>query len=126
MRFISLPALAGIIFIICSTSSHAAERRCGWFENPTPANATLTDRDGMWEIATQGGYQAEGNWPDFSADRWVRTGNGNYGYGCACITADTDPNTHRMINLIKAVSRPLSACRKDKNLKEPENPLADL
>ncbi len=38
--------------------AHAAakvERRCGWFENPTPANATLTDRDGTWEIASQGG-----------------------------------------------------------------------
>ncbi len=94
MRSISLSALTCIIFIICSASSHAAERRCGWFENPTPANATLTDRNGMWEIATQGGYQAEGDWPDFSANRWVRTGNGNYGYGCACINFSPNPLIH--------------------------------
>jgi hypothetical protein len=23
-----------------------AEKRCGWFQNPTPANAWLTDKDG--------------------------------------------------------------------------------
>lgn len=106
--------------------AHAAakvERRCGWFENPTPANATLTDRDGTWEIASQGGYQAEGDWPQFSDAQWVRT-NGHYGYGCGCMTASADPDTHRLDNLTKATARPLAACRNDKSLREPENPLA--
>ncbi|NWA26922.1 DUF4087 domain-containing protein [Pseudomonas gingeri] len=114
-------ALSGLVL-----PAHAAdkvERRCGWFENPTPANATLTDRDGTWEIASQGGYQAEGDWPQFSDAQWVRT-NGNYGYGCGCLSASANPETHRLNNLTKATARPLAACRNDKTLHEPENPLA--
>lgn len=94
------------------------ERRCGWFENPTPANATLTDRDGVWEIASQGGYQAEGDWPTFNDRQWVRTNN-HYGYGCACVSASADPQTHRLDQLHKAKARPLSACRSDPSLYEP-------
>ncbi|HYG29015.1 MAG TPA: DUF4087 domain-containing protein, partial [Allosphingosinicella sp.] len=36
------------------------QRRCGWLDNPTPANWWLTDRDGEWLIGAQGGYQAPG------------------------------------------------------------------
>jgi Protein of unknown function (DUF4087) len=46
------------------------ETRCGWFSNPTPANASLFDRDGEWIIGVQGGYQAEGDWPDFEPGQW--------------------------------------------------------
>lgn len=105
--------------------AHAAgkiERRCGWFENSTPANATLTDRDGTWEIATQGGYQAEGDWPQFDGKEWVRT-NREHGYGCGCITASADVTTHRLSHLTKATARPLAACRNDTALREPKNPL---
>lgn len=94
------------------------ERRCGWFKNPTPANATLTDRDGVWEIASQGGYQAEGDWPTFNDQQWVRTNN-HSGYGCACVSASADPQTHRLDQLHKAQARPLSACRNDPSLYEP-------
>lgn len=31
--------------------------RCGWFDNPTPGNASPTDRDGQWLIGLQGGHQ---------------------------------------------------------------------
>ena len=116
-------ALTGLIL-----PAHAAqkvERRCGWFENPTPANVTLTDRDGTWEIATQGGYQANGDWPQFKPDQWVRT-NRNYGYGCGCMTATADSDINRLDNLTKAVARPLAACRSDPTLTEPENPLASM
>ncbi|RJT37360.1 DUF4087 domain-containing protein [Rahnella woolbedingensis] len=126
MRLFYLTGMLCISFVIWCSSANSAERRCGWFENPTPANATLTDRDGTWEIATQGGYQAEGEWPRFGDTQWVRTGNGNYGYGCACVTADTDQPTHRMSNLTNATARSLRACRTDKTLKEPQNPLAEL
>lgn len=129
MRLFYLFALSGAITLSALTPSHAAqsaERRCGWFENPTPANATLTDRNGTWEIASQGGYQAEGEWPEFDATRWIRTGYGNYGYGCACVTAVTDPHTHRMNKLEKATARPLEVCRKDRALKEPEDPLSEI
>jgi len=116
-------ALAGLA--LPAYSAQKVERRCGWFENPTPANVTLTDRDGTWEIATQGGYQANGDWPQFKPDQWVRT-NRNYGYGCGCMTATADSDIHRLDNLTKAVARPLAACRRDPTLTEPENPLASM
>ena len=94
------------------------ERRCGWFENPTPGNATLTDRDGAWEIATQGGHQADGDWPEFADAQWVAT-NGHYGYGCACLSMRVDPAAHTVASIGNATARPLAICRRDKSLREP-------
>ena len=96
-----------------------AETRCGWFENPTPANAWLVDRDGEWIIAVQGGYQAEGDWPNFPDRYWKKT-NGNYGYGCACMKVTTDRAEKRILKIRSGYARPLSACRKDKALKTRE------
>ncbi|WP_339070163.1 DUF4087 domain-containing protein [Pseudomonas idahonensis] len=110
--------LLTLLALPASAAPAKVERRCGWFENPTPANATLTDRDGVWEIASQGGYQAEGEWPTFNDQQWVRTNN-HYGYGCACVSANADPQTHRLDHLHKAKARPLSACRDDPSLYEP-------
>ncbi len=95
------------------------EVRCGWFSNPTPANAWLRDKDGEWLVGEQGGYQADGDWADFKPNQWVET-NGNYGYGCTCMTVTTDKKKQRILTIIKAAARPLSACRKDKKLKEPK------
>lgn len=92
--------------------------RCGWFENPTPANAWLTDRDGEWNIGVQGGHQAEGDWPEFKPPHWVRT-NGNYGYGCACMNVQTKPEAHRVIKILSSSTRTLRSCREDPLLKEP-------
>ena len=94
------------------------ETRCGWFENPTPGNASLSDRDGEWIIGVQGGYQASGNWPDFSDDEWVET-NVHYGYGCACLTVTTDRRSHRILEIKGSRVRPPSTCKKDKRLKRP-------
>ncbi len=95
------------------------ENRCGWFENPTPGNAWLTDKDGEWEIGTQGGYQAEGDWANFSDDQWVKT-NVNYGYGCACMKVTVDSKNRRILKISSATAKPLSACRNDPALKEPK------
>jgi Protein of unknown function (DUF4087) len=92
------------------------ETRCGWFSNPTPANASLHDRQGEWIIGVQGGYQAEGDWPDFSSGQWVET-NGHYGYGCACMRVRVDHRTHRVIEIESARVRPLSVCRRDRSLR---------
>ncbi|WEN16922.1 DUF4087 domain-containing protein [Rhodanobacter sp. AS-Z3] len=94
------------------------QQRCGWFENPTPGNATLTDRDGEWEIASQGGHQADGDWPEFTDAQWVET-NGHYGYGCACLSVRSDPQTHAILSIAKATARPLAICRRDQSLHEP-------
>jgi len=94
------------------------ETRCGWFINPTPGNAWLWDRNGEWIIGTQGGHQAEGDWPDFKPQQWVKT-NGNYGYGCACLRVKVNPRTHEVLEIRSSYARSLAACRKDRALKKP-------
>ncbi len=93
-----------------------AETRCGWFDNPTPANAWLSDREAEWIIAVQGGHQAEGDWPAFGPKQWVET-NVHYGYGCACLRVRADRETHKVTGIESARARPLSACRRDRSLK---------
>lgn len=91
------------------------ETRCGWFENPTPSNMWLTDRDGEWTLAIQGGHQADMDlWPDFAPGQWVVTNGVSYGYGCACFKLIADPKTRLVSKVLSAVAKPLSACRSDK------------
>ena len=87
--------------------------------NPTPANAWLIDREGEWTIGIQGGYQAEGDWPDIAKNQWIET-NVHYGYGCACIRASFDRKTERVLEIKRSYGKPLSACRKDPALKKKE------
>jgi hypothetical protein len=93
-----------------------SEMRCGWFSNPTPANASLHDRDAEWIIAVQGGHQAEGDWPEFGPKQWIET-NVHYGYGCACLQVRVNRSTHEVMEIESAKPRPLSACRNDRKLK---------
>jgi hypothetical protein len=99
----------------------ASQLRCGWWENPTPSNAWLNDRDGSWTVGSQGGHQAEGDWPSFSDAQWVRT-NGYYGYGCACLRVVADARSQRVERILSARARPLAACRQDRRLREPLRP----
>jgi hypothetical protein len=92
------------------------ENRCGWFSNPTPANASLYDRDAEWVIGVQGGHQADGDWPSFGPGQWVKT-NVNYGYGCACMRVRVNHDSNEVITIASARARPLSACRNDSKLK---------
>ena len=96
----------------------AAGNRCGWFHNPTPNNATLTDRDGEWVVSTQGGDSAEGDWPVFTDAQWKKT-NGHYGYGCACIKVVVDRGDQRVLRIASATAKPLKACRGDRALPKP-------
>jgi hypothetical protein len=98
-------------------SIEQAETRCGWFSNPTPANASLYDRDGEWIIGVQGGYQAEGDWPAFGPRQWVET-NVHYGHGCACLRLQVNRETHEVIAIESARARPLAACRRDRSLRK--------
>lgn len=108
-----------------NATAAAVQNRCGWFDNPTPGNATLVDKDGEWTVGVQGGHQAEGKWPAFSKSRWVQTGNGSAGYGCACLKMSARPGTQEVATIVSARSQPLATCRNDKALagQEPENPL---
>jgi hypothetical protein len=114
--------LAAMLVILATSMTGAYakdkfETRCGWFDNPSPNNATLTDRDGEWFIAQQGEYEAEGDWPDFPKSQWISSGNGSYGSGCACMNVRTDVETHRIIEIKTGTSKPLSLCRRDKMIK---------
>jgi hypothetical protein len=96
------------------------ETRCGWFDNPTPANVTLYDREAEWIIGVQGGYQVEGewDWPSFKRGQWVRTNVGSYGYGCACLKMRVDRETSHVLEIKSMRPQPLSVCRQDRTLKK--------
>ena len=115
--FLVVPALS--LAVYADKPSSKFETRCGWFENPTPANVTLFDRYGEWVIGVQGGYQVEGDWdwPEFKPEQWVEV-NGHYGYGCACLKVRVNKKTHRVLEIKSARPRELSDCRNDKALKK--------
>jgi Protein of unknown function (DUF4087) len=106
------------IAALAAAPAPAAERRCGWLHNPTPANWWLVDRDGEWLISRQGGYQASGmdNMPDMSTRGWVET-NGNYRYGCACMTVTTDRARRRVTRIVSAAPLLSRQCRADPRLR---------
>jgi Protein of unknown function (DUF4087) len=111
--------LALLALACWTTSTYAAERRCGWLSNPTPSNYFLTDRKGTWSISEQGGFQADGmeNLPDFPKGRWIITNGSSYGYGCACMTVETDRETMRINTILSAHERPLKHCSADRALR---------
>ena len=121
LMIVSCLLLAAVTFVSGQPGTPDApkgqlETRCGWFSNPTPANASLSDRDGEWIIGVQGGYQAQGDWPAFGPKQWVET-NGHYGYGCACLRLRVNRETHEVIEIESSRARPLSVCRRDRKLK---------
>lgn len=91
------------------------ERRCGWIDNPTPGNWWIEDSEGSWTISAQGGYQADGEMPDFESS-WVRT-NGYHGYGCACMTAQVDHKNKQIKRYSDVKVLPVQQCQSDKKLK---------
>jgi hypothetical protein len=116
MRFVlMIAALAAAAPALAAT-----EKRCGWLHNPTPANWWLEDRDGQWILGSQGGDQVPGmeEMPAMSTRGWVRT-NGYYGYGCACLTVETDRRNKRIERLVSATPLPLRQCRADRRLPRP-------
>lgn len=116
-----LTACAVVVWLhaaVAAPSAPAARLRCGWFDNPTPANAWLHDRDGEWTVSIQGGHQADGDWPAFKASQWVNT-NVHYGHGCACLKVEADAKTHEVNRILSARARPLGTCRADHALREP-------
>ncbi|MCK6762262.1 DUF4087 domain-containing protein [Enterobacter bugandensis] len=49
-----------LVLLILSNRALASKLRCGWLQNPSPANQWLTDRDGTWDISLQGGNSSSG------------------------------------------------------------------
>ncbi|MFH4464884.1 DUF4087 domain-containing protein [Vibrio diabolicus] len=114
MRF--LIVILGMFSALAAT---AEETRCGWLENPSPANMWLIDRDGSWDISVQGTsnalddksmellYQATANENEF-----VRT-NRNYGFSCACLAVDVDEEQNSITTIYKSKQLPLKQCLED-------------
>jgi hypothetical protein len=125
-------ALVGLAFVTSLVITHnsqadakkstkpipaTAQQRCGWYDNPTPSNFWLTDKEGEWTIGMQGMYQAEGieNMPDMSKRGWVITNGSSYGFGCACMTVDTisnEENNATITHIYKAKPMPIKSCTK--------------
>jgi hypothetical protein len=123
LLLLPISALIAVMPVNRLSAQNQVEKRCGWFQNPTPANAWLSDRDGRWLISTQGGYHTIGNWPPkFQPNQWIRTNVGSYGYGCTCmdVRVDRATNPHRIIEIKSSQSQPLKVCRTDRYLREPK------
>ena len=121
LKRMSCCASIALFFLLAGTAAADAgkpqtEMRCGWFSNPSPNNASLTDRDGEWMIAAQGQFDAKGEWPEFKKSQWVPSGTGSYGYGCACMRVVTDKDEHRITDIVSSTVKPLTACRRDRKL----------
>lgn len=116
-------------FFVCISAallcSHAAattrEKRCGWLQNPTPANWWLDDKDGSWTLSVMGERPVPGfdNLPDMSSGDWVVTNAGGHGYGCACIDMDVDKGAGTVVRLYSAKVLPLKRCKADRSLPLP-------
>ena len=116
-----------LFFMSLTFSAQAAEKRCGWLVNPTPANWWLNDSDGEWTLSAQMGFEAEGMdlIPEFPEDQWVITNAGSYGYGCACMSVDTTPandtQDEHVTRIYDVKVLPLSTCENDKKLAKVED-----
>lgn len=108
-----------LMLCVLSEISSAAETRCGWLENPTPANLWLTDAEGSWTLSTQGGEQLDdasmNNLPATNANEFVET-NGFYGYSCVCLKVRVDKKQNRILQVYSGKALLLKKCLEDQSL----------
>ena len=77
-----------VLSTLLSCNINATEIRCGWLNNPTPANVWLIDHDESWNISTQGSASLDDDSMDKvfetmkDQNEFVRT-NGEKGFSCA-------------------------------------------
>lgn len=126
MQRILMGAAAAALVLTTSTAAMAAERRCGWYVAPTPGNLWLVDRQATWTITSQG--EADGTnavnadkAPEFDPREFVETNvpGAGYGYGCACMTVETDATRQRITRVFAGDILPLRKCRADRSLPAP-------
>jgi len=117
-------ASVALSLLFCTSGAFASEHRCGWYENPTPGNLSLRDKDAEWNITSQGeaaGPDAEGaerNAPAIDYRQFVRT-RASYGYGCACLMVETSTKDKRITKVISGKILPLETCKADHQLPKP-------
>jgi hypothetical protein len=114
---VTLSAVALALGLCAATSgAQAKETRCGWYVNPTPGNYYLTDRDASWWMRAQGGRVADGfdeNAPEFDPNEYVELQPNGYGYGCACLSVETNAADETITRIYSGRILPLAQCHDD-------------
>jgi hypothetical protein len=100
-----------------SAAGGASAERCGWLANLTPGDWWLVDRDATWTISQQGDADQGllDKLPGFEPKEFVAT-QGDYGYGCACLSVTTSAADRRITAIAGGKIEPLSTCKADKAL----------
>lgn len=99
----------------------ALELRCGWIENPTPANVWLVDRDGLWIISSQGlDEQAEGDFALPEDNNVTVFTNRTYGYYCGCMSVTVDKANMRILTFKQTRAFEPSRCVNDRAISSSE------
>lgn len=108
-----------IALIAVPLSAISAEKRCGWLDNPSPANLWLIDADSDWTISTQGGKFASDetidNMPEIDDKEFVRR-NGHYGFSCVCLNVKTDKEKSEILEVYSGQQLFLKQCLEDPKL----------
>jgi Protein of unknown function (DUF4087) len=106
-----------LLFLFVSCFAQSAEKLCGWLDNPTPANHTLTDAKGTWIISTQGGEsvddQSFDKMPLLNENEFVHTNGSSYGYSCACLNVAVDKRKKRVLKIYGGKQLLLKKCLED-------------
>jgi hypothetical protein len=121
-------AIAVLMIVVVPTLAQA-ERRCGWYHNPTPANVILEDADGQWWISQQGRAPTQGfleayttafdDRVRFNVSGQIITSGPGYGYSCACVDGVFDPDASQYENVVsvaRLTELPVAQCEADPNL----------
>lgn len=104
--------------LLLSFNLNAKERRCGWLENPSPANLWLIDKDATWFISAQGRFNLDNESVDLVYDaikndqNFVRT-NRNHGFSCACLTVDVNQDAKEIVKVYESTQLNLKRCLED-------------
>ena len=114
--------LLSLLLEFVAGSAFAFENRCGWLQNPTPANWWLNDKDGSWTLSVQGGHSVNDNdWnklPKIKQNEFVRINN-NYGYSCVCLRVDTNKKKKTITKIYGGKQLLLKKCLEDRSLPKP-------
>jgi len=119
MRWVSL----AMILCCLSSTTWATEKRCGWYENPTPGNHWFIDRDATWILGVQGKDLATGFWdakrkgPDiWNTASWIKP----YPTVCGCfegVFGEVDANRYGKVDRIETIEHlSLDRCENDPSL----------
>lgn len=115
MRMMAFFLVLLVVTPVCA-AEHSSEMRCGWVDNPTPANYFLNDKDGSWAFSMQGSYEAKGMdlVPDLSGDQFVDIGP--HGYGCGCMDVSVDVEEKKILQIFSFEQKKLKDCLADPDL----------